>query len=138
MPSPPDSDPARIRLEATVERAALLAGGGIRLFPPGLELVSRLIPSAERTSPLLLQPRPDMEWSLETELGRVPTDLPTPVELITPYGHLVTEIEERATGYRVEGRLHLEPGLLEPARIPELRSFLLRVERELARPLEVP
>jgi transglutaminase-like putative cysteine protease/tetratricopeptide (TPR) repeat protein len=134
----PSSDPAVVELEAVVTRAALDGRGGVATYPGELALASRVVPSGERSGPLLVEVRPDLEWTLEVDLGRQPADLPEPVAMTGEYGSLRLDVEGRDTGYRVEGYFHLVPGLVPAERAPELRAFLLEVERLLTRPLEAP
>jgi hypothetical protein len=86
----------------------------------------------------LIPVRPDLEWSVEVELGRVPLSLPEPVDLETDFGSLRVAYREVAAGYRVEGRFSLEPGMVAAADADGLREFLVAAERHLSRPLEVP
>jgi transglutaminase-like putative cysteine protease/thioredoxin-like negative regulator of GroEL len=134
----PSSDPAIVELEAVVARAALIGRGGVATYPGELELASRVVPTGERSGPLLVELRPDIEWTLEVDLGRPPGDLPEPVTMTGEFGSLRLDIERLDTGYRVTGYFHLAPGLVPADRAAELRAFLLEVERLLARPLEAP
>jgi hypothetical protein len=134
----PGTDPAVVRLEATMARGALLAGGGIPVFPGNLELSTRLAPAARRNGPLMVVARPDLEWTLEAEIGHGATSLPPDVDLETRFGTLTVKLEATERGYRVEGRFHLTPGLYPASDASELRDFLVAAERELGRPLEVP
>ncbi len=134
----PGRDPVTLKVHATVPRAALLAGGGIPTYPGELDLVSRLAPGGERHGPLLITVEPRQEWSVTVDLGRPPTTRPEALELISDIGKLRLTVEPRATGWRLAGTFELTPGLLPANRAGELRDFLVRVERALARPLEVP
>ena len=134
----PGRDPTVLEVEARVPRSALLGGGGIRTFPGEFQWASQLTPRGERSGPLLLPVRPDLEWTLEVELGRPPAGLPEPVELRTAFGELVVGYEAEPTGYRVTGAFRLRPGLVAADQAPELRRFLIEVERRLGRPLELP
>ena len=100
---------------------------------------TRVVPTGDRSGPLLVEVRPDLEWTLEVELGRPPATMPTATTLTGDFGSLKLEpSSSRRQGYRVEGYVHLEPGLIDARRAPELREFLLEVERILSRPLETP
>jgi transglutaminase-like putative cysteine protease len=134
----PSRDPAIIDLEAVVSRSALLASGGIRAFPEGFDRASQLVPGAERSGPLLVPVSPDLEWSLEVDLGRPPKPLPDSVALNTRFGTLSVDYEVEDEGYQVEGSFRLRPGLVEATEVPALREFLVNVERQLGRRLEVP
>jgi tetratricopeptide (TPR) repeat protein len=134
----PAHDPTIVELEGVVSRSALAGTGGIRTYPGEFDWASRLTPSAQRTAPLLLPVRPDLEWSLEVELGRPPEPLPTGVQLDTRFGSLALAYKAGDDGYTVTGSFRLTPGLIEATDVAELRSFLVEVERQLARRLEVP
>jgi hypothetical protein len=134
----PGRDPAVLELEARVARSALLGAGGIKAFPGDFQWAAQLAPGGERRGPLLLPVRPELEWSVEVELGRPPGELPPPVELRTPYGELAIDSTPEATGYRVTGSFRLQPGVVAAADADGLRRFLVEVERHLGRPLEVP
>jgi len=134
----PGRDPAVLELEARVARSALLGAGGIKAFPGDFQWAAQLTPGGERRGPLLLPVRPELEWSVEVELGRPPGELPPPVELRTPYGELAIDSTPEATGYRVTGSFRLQPGVVAAADADGLRRFLVEVERHLGRPLEVP
>jgi hypothetical protein len=134
----PSRDPAVIELEAVVPAMALASRGGISTYPGTFDWVSRVVPTGQRSGPLLVESRPDIEWSLEVDLGRPAEDLPDSVRLNGDYGSLKLETEVTDTGYRVSGYLHLEPGLIDADKAAELREFLLEVERHLERPLEAP
>jgi transglutaminase-like putative cysteine protease len=134
----PGRDPAVLELEARVARSALLGGGGIKTFPGELQWAAQLAPGGERRGPLLVPVRPELEWSVEVELGRPPGELPPPVELKTPFGELAIVSTPGAAGYRVTGSFRLKPGAVAAADADGLRRFLVEAERELGRPLEVP
>jgi len=134
----PARDPAIVELAGVVRRSALLGGGGIRTFPGELDWAMALVPSGKRSGPLLIPVRPDLEWSVEVELGRAPLSLPNSVNLETDFGSLRVAYREVAAGYRVEGRFSLEPGMVVAADAEQLREFLVAAERHLSRPLEVP
>jgi hypothetical protein len=82
--------------------------------------------------------RPDLEWTVEVELGGPPGELPSPVALKTRFGELKIDHSREASGYKVTGSFRLEPGLVGAADAADLRRFLVEVERHLGRPLEVP
>jgi transglutaminase-like putative cysteine protease/tetratricopeptide (TPR) repeat protein len=134
----PGRDPAVMELEARVPRSALLGAGGVKTFPGEFQWAAQLTPRGERSGPLLVPVRPDLEWVLEVELGRPPTQLPPPVELRTQFGELVIDYTLEANGYRVAGSFRLRPGIVAAADAPGLRRFLVEVERHLGRPLELP
>ncbi|HOC42792.1 MAG TPA: transglutaminase domain-containing protein [Thermoanaerobaculales bacterium] len=134
----PGRDPTVLELEGRVVRSALLGAGGIKTFPGDIQLSAQLAPGGERRGPLLLPVRPDLEWTVEVELGGPPGELPPPVELKTAFGELKIDHSREATGYRVTGSFRLEPGLVGAADAAALRRFLVEVERHLGRPLEVP
>ena len=134
----PSRDPAVVELEATVPRTALASRGGIPVFPGSFDWPTRVVPMGQRTGPLLVEVRPDLEWSLEVDLGRPPGELPGNIRLAGDFGTLRLDVEATDTGYTVAGYLHLEPGLVAPERAPELRDFLLEVKRQLDRLLEAP
>jgi hypothetical protein len=60
------------------------------------------------------------------------------VSLSTDFGFLRLTIEIEDKGYRINGYVHLNPGSIEAGRAPELREFLLEIERILSHPLETP
>ena len=134
----PSRDPAIIELEAVVPRTALESQGGIAIYPGEFDWTNRVVPTAERSGPLLVEVRPDLEWSLEVDLGRPPTAVPQPVDLTSDFGFLKLETEALESGYRVEGYVHLGPGLVDAARVRDLRDFLLEIETILRRPQETP
>ena len=134
----PSRDPAIIELAATVPRTALESQGGIATYPGDFDWSTRVVPTGERSGPLLVEVRPDLEWTLEVNLGRPPAAVPESINLTTDFGFLKLDTEELETGYRVNGYIHLEPGLIAAHRASELRSFLLEIETILRRPLETP
>jgi transglutaminase-like putative cysteine protease len=134
----PGRDPAVMEIEAEVPRSALLGTGGIRAFPGDVDWAVEFTPSGARSTPLLLPVRPDLEWRLEVELGRPPEPLPEDVAMLSDFGSLTLEYHEQASGYRVEGAFGLRPGLVAAADASALRDFLVTVERQLSRKLEVP
>ena len=134
----PSRDPAVVELRAVVPRTALASRGGIPVYPGSFDWPTRVAPTRQRSGPLLVGVRPDLKWSLEVDLGRPPRELPDGVRLAGDHGELRIDIEATDAGYRVEGYLHLEPGLVAAVDVPALRDFLLEVERRLGRLLEVP
>lgn len=135
---PPGRDPAVVDVDGRLARSALLSAGGVRPYPGRLELVSLFAPGESRRTPLLVTPRPDLEWSLEVETGRPPLQLPDSTDLTTEFGRLSLVVLPAPTGYSVEGSFHLEPGLVDPEELPAFRAFLVAVERALDQRLEVP
>ena len=134
----PGRDPTVLELEGRVARSALLGAGGIKTFPGEFQWASQLTPGNDRHGPLLLPVVPDLEWTVEVELGRPPGELPPAVDLKTPYGELEIKLAREASGYTVTGSFLLEPGAVAAADAGDLRRFLVEVERQLGRPLEVP
>ena len=135
---PPGRDPTTIEIEGSVPRAALASAGGVRAFPGDLGWKASSFPGGSRHAPLVMEVRPDLQWTLEVELNRPPSALPPPVDLETPHGLLRLEVHAEPSGYRVECFLHLESGLVEAAEYDALRDFLVAVERHLQRRLEAP
>jgi hypothetical protein len=127
-----------LELEGRVARSALLGAGGIKTFPGEFQWASQLTPGNDRHGPLLLPVFPDLEWTVEVELGRPPGELPPAVGLATPYGELEIELAREVSGYTVTGSFRLKPGAVAAADAGDLRRFLVEVERQLGRPLEVP
>lgn len=134
----PSHDPAVIELKAVVPKTALESRGGIATYPGTFDLAGRVVPTANRSGPLLVAVRPDLEWTLEVTLGRPPSTEAESVSLSGDFGFLKLTIEPEEKGYRVNGYFHLESGLVEAHRAPELREFLLEIKRILSRPLETP
>jgi hypothetical protein len=134
----PGRDPTIMEIEGMVARSALESSGGIRIFPGSLEWAASMVPGGARHGPLMVAVRPDLEWTLDVDLGRPPGNLPEAVDLDTPFGSLRVETHAQAQGYRVEGLLHLEPGLVEADEVVDMREFLVAVERHLGRRLESP
>lgn len=134
----PGRDPTVIELRGSLSRTALQSSGGVRTYPGTLGWSASAIPGGERRGPLTVAMQPDLEWTLEVELGRPPEELPTPVDLRTPYGALRLDFHAADTGYRVEGSLHVAAGLIAAAEVAGLRDFLVAVERSLDRRLESP
>jgi transglutaminase-like putative cysteine protease len=134
----PGRDPVIVEIEGTVARAALASGGGVRSFPGNLEWTARMVPGGGRHGPLKVNVRPELEWTLEVDLQRPPKPLPEAVDLVTAFGTLRITWEEMSDGYRVEGALRFEPGLVAAEEVDELREFLVAVERHLGRLLEAP
>jgi len=134
----PGRDPTIVEIEGTIARSALASGGGIRTFPGNLEWAARMVPGGTRHGPLKMNVRPDLEWILEVDLGRPPKTLPEAVDLNTAFGLLDIAFKETSKGYRVDGMLHFESGLVDAEDVDELREFLVAVERHLGRRLEAP
>ncbi len=134
----PSRDPAVVELEAVVPRSSLAAGGGIPTYPGGFDWATRVAPSGDRSGPLMVAMRPDLEWTLQVDLGRPAGRLPDAVAIMGEHGSVSLEFAATDAGYRVHGFVHLEPGMVAAERVPELRQFLLEVERLLERPLEIP
>ena len=134
----PNHDPTIITIEGTVARSALASAGGIRTYPGTHEWGAMKVPGGVRHGPLMVAVVPELEWSLEVNLGRPPKPLPTAVDLDTDYGTLKIEFEAGSSGYLVRGLLHIEPGLIAAADVAGLREFLIAVERHLDRRLESP
>jgi hypothetical protein len=134
----PGRDPTVVEVEGTVARSALASSGGIRTYPGTLEWTARMVPGGERYGPLKVSVRPELEWTLEVDLGRPPKALPAEVELDTAFGALRIIPTAESGGYRVEGSLRFESGLVSAEDVDELRQFLVTVERHLGRRLEAP
>jgi len=134
----PSRDPAVIELEAVVPRTALDSKGGVATYPGTFDLAARVVPTGSRSGPLLVGVRPDLEWTLDVTLNRPAEMTADHIELSGEFGFLKLTTELTEEGYRVNGYFHLEPGLIEAARAPELREFLLEVGRLLSRPVESP
>jgi hypothetical protein len=134
----PGRDPAVVEIAGSVARSALASGGGIRTFPGNVEWTARMVPGGGRHGPLKVNVRPELEWSLEVDLERPPKPLPEAVDLETAFGSLRITWEEQIDGYRVEGALRFEPGLVAAEEVDGLREFLVAVERHLGRLLEAP
>jgi hypothetical protein len=134
----PSRDPAAVELEAVVPRTALESRGGIATYPGTMDLATRVVPTGDRSGPLLVAVRPDLEWILEVTLGRIPSIQADTVSLTSDFGSLKLTIEIEELGYRVNGYIHLNPGVVDAQRAPELREFLLEIERILSQPLETP
>ncbi len=131
-------DPVVLEIEAVVPAGALSSGGGIAAYPGRAAWLGRLMPTADRSTPMLLPMQPELRWEVSVELGRPPRELPADVDLDTPFGALRVDLEPRATGYGVTGFLSIVPGLVEPTAAAALRDFLVAVGRHLERPLESP
>jgi hypothetical protein len=87
---------------------------------------------------MLLPVGPDTEWTLEVDLEHPPAELPPEVTIENRFGHLRIAVTEMASGYRIDGQFHLEPGIVSAAEAVHLHDFLATVERHLSRPLEIP
>ena len=134
----PSRDPTIVEVTGTVARGALASGGGIRTFPGTLAWSARMVPGGSRSGPMQINVRPNLEWILQVDLGRPPEDLPESVQLDSEFGSLRIEYEELSSGYRIEGLLHFEHGLIDADKTDGLREFLVAVERILGRKLEAP
>jgi transglutaminase-like putative cysteine protease len=134
----PGRDPTIVKIEGTISKSALASGGGVGTYPGQLEWAARMVPGGTRHGPLKVNVRPDLEWSLEVNLGRPPKSMPAEVELNTPFGSLRIAPKSLSDGYQVDGRLHFEPGTYEADEVGGLREFLVAVERHLERRLEAP
>ena len=134
----PGRQVATIEVRATVERSALVAGGGLKTYPGAFDLDTELMPSDLRSTPLIVPVRPDLQWTIDFGPGPAPLVLPDPVALQTSFGELTIDVERHADGYRIAGRFHLVPGVVGPEDAAELRTFLVKSRRVLERPLEVP
>ena len=134
----PSRDPTLIELEAVVPRTALESKGGIATYPGTFDLAVRVVPTGDRSGPLVVAVRPDLEWTLDVTLGRSPSIKSDSISLSGDFGSLKLTIDPVAMGYRVNGYFHLESGVVEAHRAPELREFLLEIKRVLSRPLETP
>ena len=131
-------DPTIIEVKGSISRSALQSSGGVRAYPGELEWKASSIPGGERHGPLMVTVRPDLAWTLDVKLGRPPRNLPVSSEIESPFGELRLDIDGSDTGYRVEGSLHLVPGLVPAEAVGELRQFLVTIERLLGRNLESP
>ncbi len=134
----PSRDPAVLELQAVVPRTALESRGGISTFPGLFDLATRVVPTGDRSGPLLVAVRPDLEWTLDVTLGRSPAVASENISLSGDFGFLKLAIEAAERGYRVNGYFHLNPGTIEADRALELREFLLEIKRVLSQPLETP
>jgi Tfp pilus assembly protein PilF len=134
----PSRDPTIVTIDGTIAKAALTSGGGVRAFPGRLEWAARMVPGGTRHGPMKIIVRPDLQWVLEVELGRPPKSLPSDIDLDTAFGSLRITAEAQSEGYRIDGRLHFEPGIVAADDVDELREFLVAVERHLGRRLEAP
>ncbi len=134
----PGRGKATMEVRGVIDRSALHAGGGLRLFPGSFDLDQELTPTAIRSTPLLVPVRPDIEWTLEIENGQNPELLPEDIEMVEPHGELVVTSVASEGGVRVEGRFHLRPGLVSPDDAEGFRSFLVAARRAMEKTLEVP
>ena len=66
-------------IEGTVARSALASAGGIRCYPGTREWNAMKVPGGARFGPLMMVAVPDLEWTLEVDLGRPPKTLPQKV-----------------------------------------------------------
>jgi hypothetical protein len=134
----PGRDPTIVEIEGTIPKSALASGGGVGTYPGKLGWAARMVPGGTRHGPLKIDVRPDLQWSLEVDLGRPPKTIPAEFELKTQFGSLQITPKRLSNGYRVDGFLHLEPGLYAAEEVDGLREFLVTVERHLERRLEAP
>jgi transglutaminase-like putative cysteine protease len=134
----PGRDPTIVEIEGKISKSALASGGGVGIYPGKLEWAARMVPGGTRSGPLKINVRPDLQWSLEVDLGRPPRTMPAEVELDSPFGSLSITPKSLSNGYRVDGLLHLEPGLYTAEEVGGLREFLVTVERHLEKRLEAP
>ncbi len=134
----PGRDPTIVEIEGTIAKTALASGGGVGTYPGKLDWAARMVPGGTRHGPLKIDVRPDLEWTLEVDLGRPPKSTPAEVELNTAYGSLKITPKSLSNGYRVDGQLHFEAGIYDAGDVSGLREFLVTVERHLGRRLEAP
>ena len=134
----PSRDPTFIAVRGSVARAALQSSGGVPVFPGDLDWRASSIPGGTRYGPMAVGVQPDLEWTLEVDLGRPPRDLPESTTIETRFGTLRLEVNSTEKGYKVEGSLRFVAGLVEAEDVSELREFLVTVERHLSRDLETP
>ncbi len=132
----PGTDPAMVSVSGEVPGSALVAGRGLRAYPGTLDLQRHLTPTETRHSPLLLTSRPRLRWTVEVAASAAAA-LPDSEHLESPWGRFDLSAERTEAGYRVEGTLELEPGLVPADRIPEFRSMLGRIDRAADQRLEV-
>ena len=134
----PSRDPTLIEVKGSIARSGLQSSGGVRVYPGELEWKASSVPGGTRHGPLMVVVKPDLEWTLEVELGRPPGNLPESSSLETPFGVLRLEVEAGDSGYRIDGFLHVAPGLVAAEDVGALRDFLVTIERRLSRNLESP
>lgn len=134
---PPGRDPAHFAVRGKMPTSVLSGSGGVQTYPGRLRLASALAPVSERTTPILIPIRPDLEWKLEVLLDIGDEVLPGNIAIESEFGDFELSYEADGAGYTVQGWLHLEPGLVDPESVPELRSFLLSVEEAMGRRVEV-
>ena len=134
----PGRDPTIVEIEGTISKTALASGGGVGTYPGELRWAARMVPGGTRHGPLKVNVRPDLNWSLEVDLGRPPKNLPSTVALDTPFGSLHITTKSLSNGYKVDGSLHFESGTYDAEEVGGLREFLVTVERLLERRLEAP
>ncbi len=131
-------DPTIVEITGLIASSSLKSTGGIKIYPGDLGWAASMVPGGERSGPLMIVTRPDLEWSVEVDLGRPPLTLPDPIDLETRFGTLRVELASESSGYRVDGFFHFRPGLTAAEDVGELRDFLVEVERQLERRLESP
>jgi hypothetical protein len=134
----PSRDPTFVVVRGSIASAALKSSGGVPVFPGELDWRASSIPGGTRYGPLVMEVQPDLEWTLEVDLGRPPRDLPESTTIETRFGTLRLEVSDNDTGYTVKGSLRFVAGLVEAEDVSELREFLVAVERHLSRDLESP
>ncbi len=89
----PSRDPTLIEVKGSIARSGLQSSGGVRVYPGELEWKASSVPGGTRHGPLMVVVKPDLEWTLEVELGRPPGTLPESSALETPFGVLRLEVE---------------------------------------------
>ncbi len=134
----PSRDPTIVEVKGVIARTALQSSGGVRVYPGDLEWNASAIPGGARSGPLVVEVKPDLEWTVEVELGRPPRNLPESFELETPFGELRLKVDGNESGYRVEGWLHMASGMVAAEAVDGLRDFLVTIEHHLNRNLESP
>ena len=132
----PGRDPASVAVDGTVPLSAIRAGRGLRAYPGMLELQRRLTPTERRHTPLLITARPRLRWTVEVAAG-ADVPLPQPERIESDTVRFELTVRRTDGGYRVDGTLEIEPGMVPADRVPGLREALGRVERAVAQRLEV-
>lgn len=136
--SRPGRDPVVVEIDATVGVVAVRGVGGVPTFPGDPETWLGDVPAPDRRGPLVMVAVPDLEWTVDVDLGREPRRVPDDVDLVTRFGFVRIEHQPTPDGYRVEGTAHLSPGVVSAGDAPELHAFLAAAGRHLQRPLEAP
>jgi hypothetical protein len=134
----PSRDPTVIEVKGSISRAGLQSTGGIPVYPGELDWQASSVPGGAREGPLMVAVQPELEWTLEVELGRPPRELPSFDDLETAHGTLRLNVEGNESGYKVTGFLSVVPGLVQAEHVDGLREFLVTIERRLGRSLESP